>query len=403
MTGWSTASKTPGVIPTRLECWQCRKVKVSELFSNKQKKEYLATVGMAKSGSAAPKIRCDECTNDQRVEMVCQGPCSFSKTARKNGANHWCIACQSWKLSVEPSVAVGPAPNSKLAPDETHDLPDYDKGDSEDEEQHYGNDDQSTIYETGIPSKAWYKHSQVASTADASTFISDPAVGAAQKGFSSMNLGTENKPPLPHLRGPDYKQTKQKPAEPVNTTPSKEASSGFSKTNAWGGNEPFVWKPVGRRARQSESVNGSQNTFEQQRQKFLGPRIVSRPSSSSSSDEGNIPSQPTVAKWPNAVAKPKNRGSEARAPQVDNGWGGSSANNATSKWESVAAKPKKEVRSPQASVSPSNISTGKWAKCTPAPEAAPVVTRGPSPPPPATTGPAYRYSIDGDSDSEYDY
>lgn len=107
-----------------------------------------------------------------------------------------------------------------------------------------------------IPSKAWYKHSQVASTADASTFISDPAVGAAQKGFSSMNLGTENKPPLPHLGGPDYKQTKQKPAEPVNTTPSKEASSGFSKTNAWGGNEPFVWKPVGRRARQSESVNG---------------------------------------------------------------------------------------------------------------------------------------------------
>jgi hypothetical protein len=71
-----------------------------------------------------------------------------------------------------------------------------------------------------------------------------------------MGLGSENKPPLPHMRGPEYKEFKQKPAGPTYNTPNTEQSSGLSEGNPWGGGEKCAWKPVGRRARQAESING---------------------------------------------------------------------------------------------------------------------------------------------------
>jgi hypothetical protein len=69
-------------------------------------------------------------------------------------------------LSVEPSVAVGPAPYSKLAPDEAQELPDYDKDDSDDEVQHYGNDDHSTVYETGVSCSLFCKSSLLLTKTD---------------------------------------------------------------------------------------------------------------------------------------------------------------------------------------------------------------------------------------------
>jgi hypothetical protein len=93
---------------------------------------------------------------------------AFSKSSRKNGGNHvrvfrslyptdkadhskWCLQCTNWKLSVEPSVAVGPAPNAKLAPDEKPGVMLLDD-DSDLEDDYLGDDDHSTVYETGVSS-----------------------------------------------------------------------------------------------------------------------------------------------------------------------------------------------------------------------------------------------------------
>jgi hypothetical protein len=67
----------------------------------------------------------------------------------KTDHSQWCQLCTDWKLGVQPSVAVGPAPNSGLAPDEK--LPDSDDDDeSENEETPHDDDGTSTVYETGV-------------------------------------------------------------------------------------------------------------------------------------------------------------------------------------------------------------------------------------------------------------
>jgi hypothetical protein len=62
----------------------------------------------------------------------------------------WCQNCTDWKLGVEPSVVVGPAPNSAVAPDEIIDNDDDDDDDSDDDDNYHDDDGTSTVYETGV-------------------------------------------------------------------------------------------------------------------------------------------------------------------------------------------------------------------------------------------------------------
>ncbi|MCJ1299599.1 hypothetical protein MMC08_002391 [Hypocenomyce scalaris] len=135
-----TAKKLESVVlPDKIRCKECKKVKIPPSFSKKQLSELrfkIFTFGPI-NGTGAAYVKCRLCTGQQVNEMTCvvcdavKGLDGFSKAQRRTPDTARCLECVRDHLSVEPGIELEDEENGSDGVTNQYDFDDDDDHNSD--------------------------------------------------------------------------------------------------------------------------------------------------------------------------------------------------------------------------------------------------------------------------------